>query len=144
MLLLSDKELIVMADQTQIEQILLNLITNARQAMLQGGLLTVETDTLLISSQNETDFPSLMGGEYVAIRVAHTGPGIKEELLDRIFEPFFTTKETGKGTGLGLSIVYGIINQYHGLIDVSTQTGSGTMFTVYLPRHEAQNRRELS
>lgn len=141
---LSDQELIVMADQTQIEQILLNLITNARQAMLQGGLLTVETNTVLISSQNEKDYPSLMAGEYVAIRVADTGTGIREELLDRIFEPFFTTKETGKGTGLGLSIVYGIINQYHGLIDVSTQTGSGTIFTVYLPRHEAENRRGLS
>ena len=76
--------------------------------------------------------------QYVAISVADTGTGIREELLDRIFEPFFTTKETGKGTGLGLSIAYGIINQYHGLIDVSTQTGAGTIFTVYLPRYEAE------
>ena len=141
---LSDKDLIVMADQTQMEQILLNLITNARQAMLQGGLLTIATDALFISHHNEKDYPSLMPGKYVAISVADTGTGIREELLDRIFEPFFTTKEVGKGTGLGLSIAYGIINQYHGLIDVATQTGAGTIFTVYIPRHEAEKRRELS
>ena len=135
---LSDKDLVVMADQTQIEQILLNLITNARQAMLQGGLLTITTDTVFIGSHNEKDYPSLIPGQYVAIRVADTGTGIREELLDRIFEPFFTTKETGKGTGLGLSIAYGIVNQYHGLIDVSTLTGSGTTFAVYLPRYEAE------
>jgi signal transduction histidine kinase len=137
---LSDKDLIVMADQTQIEQILLNLITNARQAMFQGGLLAIATDTLLIGPHNEKDYPSLMSGQYVAISVADTGTGIREELLDRIFEPFFTTKETGKGTGLGLSIAYGIINQYHGLIDVSTQTGVGSIFTVYLPRYEAEKK----
>ncbi len=141
---LSNEVLIVMADQTQIEQILLNLTTNARQAMPQGGLLTIETDTVLISSQNEKDFPPLMPGKYVAISVADTGTGIREELLDRIFEPFFTTKETGKGTGLGLSIAYGIINQYHGLIDVSTQTGAGTIFTVYLPKYEAEKKGGLS
>jgi len=141
---LSDKDLIVMADQTQIEQILLNLITNARQAMLQEGLLTIATDTLFIGSHNEKDYPSLMAGKYVAISVADTGAGIREELLDRIFEPFFTTKETGMGTGLGLSIAYGIINQYHGLIDVSTHTGAGTIFTVYLPRYEAEKKLGLS
>jgi hypothetical protein len=141
---LSDKDIIVMADQTQIEQILLNLITNARQAMLQEGLLTIATDTLFIGPHNEKDYPSLMAGEYVTIRVADTGTGIREELLERIFEPFFTTKETGKGTGLGLSIAYGIINQYHGFIDVSTHTGTGTIFTVYLPRYEAEKKLELS
>lgn len=141
---LSDKDLIVMADQTQMEQILLNLITNARQAMLQGGLLTIATDTMFIGPNNEKDYPSLMPGEYVAISVTDTGTGIREELLDRIFEPFFTTKEIGKGTGLGLSIAYGIINQYKGLIDVATQTGAGTIFTVYLPRYEAEKKRELS
>jgi hypothetical protein len=141
---LSDKDLVVMADQTQIEQILLNLITNARHAMLQGGLLTIATDSVFIGPHNVTDYPSLMSGEYVAISVADTGTGIREELLERIFEPFFTTKETGKGTGLGLSIAYGIINQYHGLIDVSTQTGAGTIFTVYLPRYEAEKIRQLS
>ena len=133
-----------MADQTQMEQILLNLITNARQAMLQGGLLTIATDTVFIGHHNEKDYPSLMPGEYVTISVADTGTGIREELLDRIFEPFFTTKEVGKGTGLGLSIAYGIINQYQGLIDVATQTGAGTIFTVYLPRHKAEKKWELS
>ncbi|MFZ2198511.1 MAG: ATP-binding protein, partial [Thermodesulfovibrionales bacterium] len=141
---LSDKNLIVMADQTQMEQILLNLITNARQAMLQGGLLTIATDTVFIGHHNGKDYPSLMPGEYVTISVADTGTGIREELLDRIFEPFFTTKEIGKGTGLGLSIAYGIINQYQGLIDVATQTGAGTIFTVYLPRHKAEKKWELS
>ena len=133
-----------MADQTQMEQILLNLITNARQAMLQGGLLTIATDMVFIGHHNKKDYPSLMPGEYVAISVADTGTGIREELLDRIFEPFFTTKEVGKGTGLGLSIAYGIINQYQGLIDVATQTGAGTIFTVYLPRYKAEKRWELS
>lgn len=140
---LSDKDLIVVADQTQMEQILLNLIMNARQAMLQGGLLTISTDTVFIGHHNEKNYPSLMPGEYVAISVADTGTGIREELLDRIFEPFFTTKEIGKGTGLGLSIAYGIVNQYQGLIDVATQTGAGTIFTVYLPRYKAEKRWEL-
>ena len=118
---LCDKDLMVLCDQTRIEQVLLNLISNARDAMPEGGLLSIRTDAVVIGPEKAQFLTS--GAAYALISVADTGTGIPEKILERIFEPFFTTKETGKGTGLGLSIAYGIVRQYNGLIEVSTQPG---------------------
>ncbi len=128
---LCDRDLMVLCDQTRIEQVLLNLVSNARQAMPEGGLLSIQTDAVVIGPEKAQYL--IPGAAYARIRVSDTGTGIPDNVLERIFEPFFTTKETGKGTGLGLSIAYGIVRQYNGLIDVSTQPGVSTMVDVYLP-----------
>jgi signal transduction histidine kinase len=125
-----DEELFVLCDRTRIERVLLNLISNARDAMPEGGVLAICTD---ISHIGNEKIPALRPGVYALITVSDTGTGISEEITERIFEPFFTTKETGKGTGLGLSIAYGIISQYKGFINVSSQPGEGTSFHVFLP-----------
>jgi signal transduction histidine kinase len=125
-----DEELFVLCDRTRIERVLLNLISNARDAMPEGGVLAICTD---ISHVGNEKIPALRPGLYARITVSDTGTGISEEITERIFEPFFTTKETGKGTGLGLSIAYGIISQYKGFIDVSSQPGEWTAFHVFLP-----------
>jgi len=121
----------VLCDQTRIEQVLLNLISNARDAMPDGGLLSIRTDAVIIGPEKAQFLTS--GAAYALISVSDTGTGIPYNILERIFEPFFTTKETGKGTGLGLSIAYGIVRQYNGLIAVSTQSGESTTINVYLP-----------
>jgi PAS domain S-box-containing protein len=132
-ILLKDKDLIIMADSTQIEQVLMNLATNARDAMLQGGSLTIRTDI----AEFDSDFIKAQGfgrpGSYALISVEDTGEGIDEKTKEKIFEPFFTTKEVGKGTGLGLSMVYGIIKQHDGYINVYSEPGRGTTFKIYLP-----------
>jgi signal transduction histidine kinase len=125
-----DKDLMVLCDQMRIEQVLLNLISNARDAMPEGGLLSIKTSAVVIGAEKA---PLLTPGAYALISVSDTGTGIPKKIVERIFEPFFTTKETGKGTGLGLSIAYGIVRQYNGLIEVSTQSGKGTTFHVFLP-----------
>ena len=127
---LCEEELPVLCDRTRIERVLLNLVSNARDAMPEGGMLKISTE---ISHLEHEKVPALRSGAYALITVSDTGTGIPEEIADRIFEPFFTTKETGKGTGLGLSIAYGIISQYKGLIDVSTQPGESTAFRIFLP-----------
>jgi PAS domain S-box-containing protein len=123
----------VMADMTQIDQVLMNLATNARDAMPKGGRLTIETGRVVIDS----DFTRLYGyGKpdfYALVSVSDTGTGMDEKTQKKIFEPFYTTKEVGKGTGLGLSIVYGIIKQHNGYINVSSRPGEGTTFLLYLP-----------
>ncbi len=125
-----------MADGNQIEQVLMNLATNARDAMPDGGLLMIETELIEIDEEYKKTHGYGEPGAYALISAADTGSGIDEKTRAKIFEPFFTTKETGKGTGLGLSIVYGIIKQHQGYINVYSEKGRGTTFKIYLPLSE--------
>ncbi len=133
---LADEDLVVMADGNQIEQVLMNLATNARDAMPDGGLLMIETELIEIDEEYKKTHGYGEPGAYALISAADTGSGIDEKTRAKIFEPFFTTKETGKGTGLGLSIVYGIIKQHQGYINVYSEKGRGTTFKIYLPLSE--------
>jgi len=122
--------LIVMADLVQIDQVLMNLVANARDAMPTGGILTISTKRV-----NGTD--GERGNRFACISVSDTGVGMDARTKEKVFEPFFTTKESGKGTGLGLAIVYGIIQQHNGSISVASELGHGTTFEVFLPIVEA-------
>jgi signal transduction histidine kinase/CheY-like chemotaxis protein len=127
----------VMADPTQVSQILMNLATNARDAMPMGGTLEIHTANLDATPGIVAGVPHLAPGATVVLTVRDSGVGIPNEILDKIFEPFFTTKQPGQGTGLGLSTVYGIVRQSGGTIDVRSVSGQGTTFRVYFPRTEA-------
>lgn len=124
----------VRTDPNQIEQVLMNLVVNAQDAMPDGGKLTVETQTVQIEAMEEGTLGTVESGSYVVIAVRDTGIGMDRETQSRIFEPFFTTKEPGEGTGLGLSMVYGVVKQCGGHIRVESQLGKGTSVAVYLPR----------
>jgi PAS domain S-box-containing protein len=130
---LCEKDIVIMTDSLQLDQILVNLATNARDAMPKGGTLSIST--LAVNMDN--DFIRKHGhgksGQYALIQVEDTGLGMDENTKDKIFDPFFTTKEVGKGTGLGLAIVYGIIKQHSGYIDVYSESDRGTTFKMYLP-----------
>jgi PAS domain S-box-containing protein len=125
----------VFSDPGQIEQVMLNLAINARDAMPRGGRLTLETRDVALGPEA---VPSLPPGDYVSLIVTDTGTGIPPDILPRIFEPFFTTKEIGSGTGLGLATVEGIVRQSRGAVQVESRMGSGTTFSIYLPRAPAQ------
>jgi two-component system cell cycle sensor histidine kinase/response regulator CckA len=124
-------------DQGQLEQVIINLAVNARDAMPSGGTLTIRTANVTQSSAIRRGHEVMPAGNYVLIEVADTGVGIPKENLARIFEPFFSTKEVGSGTGLGLSTVYGIVKQTGGFIFVDSARGRGAVFQIYLPRHQA-------
>ena len=121
------------ADVGMMEQMLMNLVVNARDAMPQGGTLTISTELVEISPSQAEGNQDAHPGQFARLSVADTGCGIPPELLPRIFEPFFTTKDVGKGTGLGLSSVYGIAKQHHGWVEVLSQPGQGTTFSIFIP-----------
>ncbi len=130
---LAEQELPVMADSIQIEQVLMNLATNARDAMPDGGTIVIKTEVAVLDTLFMTSHGFGEQGSYALLTVSDTGCGMDEETVKRIFEPFYTTKETGKGTGLGLSIVYGIIKKHGGFIVCHSAAGKGTAFQIYLP-----------
>jgi signal transduction histidine kinase len=123
-----------LVDPVQLEQVIMNLVLNARDAMPDGGLLNIETDNVDLDEQFSKSHPGSAPGPYVKIMVQDAGCGMEMETLGHIFEPFFTTKGPDKGTGLGLATVYGIVKQSQGYIDVTSEPGRGSRFTVYLPR----------
>lgn len=124
----------VRADRGQIEQVLMNLVMNARDAMPDGGTVRIETRNVLLDDQAVSTRPLVQPGPYVAFSVTDTGTGMDSEVLARAFEPFYTTKSAGEGSGLGLAIVHGTITQSHGHLNVSTEPGKGTSIEVFLPR----------
>jgi two-component system, cell cycle sensor histidine kinase and response regulator CckA len=128
----------VRADPGQLEQVIVNLVVNARDAMPRGGTVTIQTYNVPISEVRKLGSDILPIADYTALSVSDTGIGIAPELLPKIFEPFFTTKEVGKGTGLGLSTVYGIVKQSGGFIFADSKPAKGTSFVIYLPVHRAE------
>jgi len=136
----------VKADQGQLEQVFINLAVNARDAMHNGGRLTIQTSNVTIDSKRTAikdlippaEDEAIVKGDYVLVEVIDTGTGIKRDLLQKIFEPFFSTKEVGSGTGLGLSTVYGIVKQTGGYIYVSSTEGVGTTFSIFFKRYQPE------
>jgi two-component system cell cycle sensor histidine kinase/response regulator CckA len=126
----------VKVDVSQFEQVVVNLAVNARDAMPEGGRLTVRTANVTTEEAGHLAYKGMPAADYVQIEISDTGTGIPADIVDKIFEPFFSTKEVGKGTGLGLSTVYGIVKQTGGFIYVESEAGQGTSFHIFLPRHQ--------
>jgi CheY-like chemotaxis protein len=124
----------IKADPGQIEQVIMNLAVNARDAMPTGGKLTVTTANTTLDKKHLKNFPDMDAGDYVTLAIADTGTGMSEEVKVHLFEPFFTTKPSGKGTGLGLATCFGIVKQNAGHINVHSELGSGTTFKIYFPQ----------
>lgn len=127
----------VKADLVQLEQVVVNLVVNARDAMPNGGKITIRTRNVTEAESTGMTYTGMPAADYVLIDVEDTGTGMPPEIIEKIFEPFFSTKELGKGTGLGLSTVYGIIKQTGGFIYPESVVGKGTTFKIFLPRHIA-------
>jgi two-component system cell cycle sensor histidine kinase/response regulator CckA len=124
----------VKADPGQIEQVIMNLAVNARDAMPTGGKVTVRTENVIVDEKKASKIPTMTAGPYVMLSVSDTGHGMDEATKSHIFEPFFTTKELGKGTGLGLATVYGVVKQSGGFLSVESALGEGATFQIYLPK----------
>ena len=127
-----------LVDETQVENAILNLAINARDAMSGHGKLTIEAGNAYLDDRYTRQYPDVEPGQYVMIAVTDTGTGIPQDIIDQVFEPFFTTKPPGQGTGLGLSMVYGLVKQSNGHIKVYSELGEGTTFRIYLPRIRQQ------
>ena len=132
----------IRADKRQLEQVLMNLVVNARDAMPEGGMIRIESEALSLAEPLTRDRATVPAGDYAVIRVADTGVGIPEDRLSKIFEPFYTTKKVGEGTGLGLSTAYGIVKQSGGFIFVDSTPGEGSTFTLYFPIHHGSGEGE--
>jgi CheY-like chemotaxis protein len=128
-----DEMPLIQGDAGMIEQVIMNLAVNARDAMAKGGTLSISTLPLTLDEAYVQVRPQARVGNFVCLRVSDTGCGMEPAIMARIFEPFFTTKEVGKGTGLGLATVYGILKQHNGWIEVTSQVGQGTTFDVFFP-----------
>jgi CheY-like chemotaxis protein len=129
---------VIMADSGQIEQVLMNLSTNARDAMPHGGNLLVETDRQQMTERFACAHSVGEPGDYAVISISDNGTGMDVDTMHKLFEPFFTTKDIGKGTGLGLAIVYGIVKQHRGYVSVYSEIGKGTTFKIYLPVYHGE------
>jgi signal transduction histidine kinase len=137
---------LIHGDPGMIEQVLMNLVVNARDAMPAGGSLTIATGVRRFDNEQAEQIPGASPGLHVWLAVSDTGSGIAPEILSHIFEPFFTTKEVGKGTGLGLATVYGIMQQHHGWITVTSEVNKGTTFQIQFPavaKAELEEKAEL-